>query len=326
MTTLPQPLTEAEAGLKNAVAGEGVRATQVNILRSIAGYAELTKVRVTSLVMMSAWCGFYLGSLKSGVSSVSWTLVHAVLGIGLVAGGTAALNQVIERDLDALMRRTNRRPLPAGRMSARRAAIFGAATTLLGIAYLALATNALTALLTLATSAAYLGAYTPLKRVSPWCTFVGAFPGAMPPVLGWTAARGWLGWEPLALFAILWVWQFPHFHSIAWLYREDYERARIRMLPVVEHDGRSTAREIILYSLLLIPVSVAPSLLGMSGWIYAGGALALSGIFFWTGARLAALKATPAEPHSKTRARHVLQASVFYLPLLFGLLMLSATP
>jgi heme o synthase len=198
-------------------------------------------------------------------------------------------------------------------------------TAVAGLIYLALGTNALTALLTLATSAAYLGAYTPLKRVSPWCTFVGAFPGAMPPVLGWAAARGSLGWEPLALFAIMWVWQFPHFHSIAWLYREDYDRAHIRMLPVVESDGRSTAREIILYSLLLIPVSAAPTMLRMSNWVYAAGALVLSAIFFWTGARLAALKASPAEPHSKTRARHVLQASVFYLPLLFGLLMLSAT-
>src|SRR5262249_53365414 len=155
-------------------------------------YAELIKLRVTSLVMMTAWCGFYLASSKSGVSSLSWALVHAVLGIGLVAGGTAALNQVMEREADGQMRRTNRRPVPTGRMSIGHAVLFGLTGMLGGVIYLAWMTTPLTALLTLATSAAYLGVYTPLKKISPICTFLGAFPGAMPPVLGWTAAGGTL--------------------------------------------------------------------------------------------------------------------------------------
>ena len=331
MTTVPQSLPPAESApmLQELAPDQNAfRSASHNLLSLFSDYAQLMKVRVTSLVMMSAWCGFYLAAVKSGVSSVSWELVNALLGIGMVAGGTAALNQVMERDLDARMRRTDRRPLPAGRMSVRHAATFGIVVTLAGLAYLALAANLLTALLALATSAVYLCAYTPLKRVSPVCTFIGAFPGAMPPVLGWTALRGHslnaLGWEPLALFAIVFVWQFPHFHSIAWLYREDYERAGIRMLPVVQDDGRSTVREIIAYSLLLIPVSMAPVWLHMSGRIYLVGAFVLSAMFYWSGQRLASLKLAPVAAQSKARARQVLQASVFYLPLLFALLMLNA--
>jgi protoheme IX farnesyltransferase len=331
MTTVPQSLPPADSAqvLAELSSEHSVSRNLVNLW---ADYAQLVKVRVTSLVMMSAWCGFYLAAVKSGVSSVSWSLLHALLGVGMVAGGTAALNQVMERDLDARMRRTDRRPLPAGRMSVRHALAFGIIVTFAGLAYLALASNILTAMLALATSAAYLGAYTPLKRVSPICTFIGAFPGAMPPVLGWAALRGHslstsfsdLGWEPLALFAIVFVWQFPHFHSIAWLYREDYERAGIRMLPVVESDGRSTVRQIIVYSLLLIPVSMAPTWLHMSGRVYLIGAFLLSALFYWSGQRLASLKLAPVAAQSKIRARQVLQASVFYLPLLFALLMLNA--
>lgn len=293
-------------------------------LGRLLDYAELVKVRVTSLVMMTAWCGFYLAAVRSGVTSLSWTLLHAVLGIGLVAGGTAALNQVVERESDGLMRRTSRRPLPARRMGALHAATFGVLTASGGIAYLAWATNPLTALLALATAGAYLGIYTPLKKVSPICTFLGAFPGAMPGVLGWTAAGGKLGWEALALFAIVFCWQFPHFFSIAWLYREDYEEARIRMLPVVEPDGRSTARAVVLYSLALIPVSLAPVFLHMAGRIYFAGALLLGAAFLWAGVRLAALRLPATSPQSKPRARQLLQASVIYLPLLFALMMLNA--
>jgi protoheme IX farnesyltransferase len=193
-----------------------------------------------------------------------------------------------------------------------------------GSEYLAFTTNLTTAFLTAATAAVYLGAYTPLKKVHPLCTFVGAFPGAMPPVLGWTAIRGRLDWDALVLFAILFFWQFPHFHSIAWLYREDYERAGIRMLPVVEPDGRSTARSVLLYSAALIPATVAPTLMGMSGRIYVAGALVLGLAFFWTGARLARIKLPATAAQSKRYARQVLQASVFYLPLLFALMMLNA--
>ena len=287
-------------------------------------YAELMKARVTSLVMMSAWCGYYLAAINMNVPRLSWTMFHAVMGIGIVAGGTAAMNQVIERKIDVFMKRTSRRPLPMGRMSTLHAAMVGVVTIVGGLAYLAVTTNWMTALLTAATSATYLGAYTPLKRKSPICTFIGAFPGAMPAVLGWAAVKPSLGWEPLVLFGIMFLWQFPHFHSIAWLYREDYERAGIRMLPVVNSDGRSTAREIIAYSLLLIPVSLAPTWLHMSGRVYLVGALALGVAFYAFGHRLAALKLAATEARSKAPARHLLQASVFYLPLLFALMMLNA--
>jgi protoheme IX farnesyltransferase len=286
-------------------------------------YAELIKLRVTTLIVMTAWCGYYFGAQKSGVSSLSWGLFHALLGIGLVSGGTAALNEVMERDIDGLMRRTAQRPLPAGRMSLLHATIVGVLMTLGGALYLGLALNPLTGWLSLATSAIYLAAYTPLKKVHPICTFVGAFPGAMPGVLGWTAARGRLEWGALVMFAIVFFWQFPHFFSIAWLYREDYEGGGIRMLPVVEPDGKSTARRILLYSVGLIPISLLPTLLGMSGKLYFVGALFMSVALFYFGFRLASFKLAPNTARSKQRARHLLQATVVYLPLLFALMMLN---
>ncbi len=289
----------------------------------IGDYAQLIKARVTTLIIMTAWCGYYFGALKLGVSSVSWTLLHALLGIGLVSGGTAAMNEVLERDLDALMRRTSRRPLVTGTMSVTHATVVSLVMIVGGGVYLALATNLLTAALTLLTSVIYLGVYTPLKKVGPLCTFVGAFPGAMPPVLGWVAIRGRLDWEALVLFAILFFWQFPHFHSIALLYREDYERANIRMLPVVEPDGRSTARAIMLYSIALIPVTLAPTLFGMAGKTYFAGAFILGlGVFYFS-LDIWRAKLAPARPQAKVMARHLLQATVFYLPLLFALMMIN---
>ena len=286
-------------------------------------YAELTKLRVTTLIVMTAWCGYYFGALKSGVSSLSWGLFHALLGIGLISGGTAALNEVMEHDTDGRMRRTALRPLPAGRMSFTHAALVGVLLTVGGALYLGLALNSLTGWLALATAFVYLVAYTPIKKLHPVCTFVGAFPGAMPGVLGWTAARGRLEWGALVMFAIVFFWQFPHFFSIAWLYREDYAAGRIRMLPVVEPDGRSTARRIVLYSMGLIPVSLVPSFLGMSGKIYFAGALALGLSLFGFAARLAALNLPLNTARSKQRARQLLQATVFYLPLLFALMMIN---
>lgn len=286
-------------------------------------YGDLTKSSVTSLIVMTAWCGFYFGAFKSGTSSLSWTLLHALLGIGLASGGTAALNEVMEREIDGHMRRTQTRPLPSGRMSLAHAMAVGILMTVGGSLYLALTTNWLTGALTFATSVVYLGVYTPLKKVHPVCTFVGAFPGAMPGVLGWTAARGRIEWQAVVLFAIVFCWQFPHFFSIAWLYREDYERGSIRMLPVVADDGKSTLREILLYSVLLIPVSVLPSFLGMSGRIYLWGAVVLGIALLYCGFRLARLQMPPTKPQSKARARQLLQATVFYLPLLFALMMIN---
>jgi len=299
-----------------------LRRQAASVLRD---YAELMKARVTTLIVMTAWCGYFFGSQKAGVSSLNWGLLHALLGIGLVSSGTAALNEVMEREVDANMRRTAMRPLPAGRMSLLHATVVGLVATLGGSIYLAYFTNPLTGLLTFMTSLVYLAAYTPLKRVSPICTFVGAFPGAMPGVLGWTAARGQLEWGTLILFAILFVWQFPHFFSIAWLYREDYAQGGIRMLPVVEEDGRSTARRILIYSLILIPLSTLPSLFGMAGKIYLVGAVILGIALFYFGARLALLKLPLNNPRSKMLARHVLQATVIYLPLLFALMMGNAS-
>jgi len=286
-------------------------------------YAELTKMRVTTLVVLTAWCGYYFGCVKSGIPSLSWGLFHALLGIGLVSGGTAALNEVMEYDVDGRMRRTAQRPLPTGRMSVLHATLVGMAMTVGGALYLDVTLNALTGTLALVTAFVYLAAYTPLKKVHPVCTFVGAFPGAMPGVLGWTAGRGQFEWEALALFAIVFFWQFPHFFSIAWLYREDYAAGQIRMLPVVQPDGKSTARRILIYSLLLVPVSLSPTFLGMSGRAYLIGAALLDVALLYVGWRLIVLHAPLSAPRSKQRARQLLQATVFYLPLLFVLMMLS---
>ena len=287
-------------------------------------YSELVKARVTTLIVMTTWCGFYMGAAKAGVSSVSWTLLHALLGVGLAAGGTAALNEAFERDLDARMHRTAARPLVTGRMSMAQGVTLGLAMVLGSSLYLALTTNWLAAALTFATSAVYLLAYTPMKQVHPVCTFIGAFPGAMPPLLGWAAARGRLDGQAFILFAIVFFWQFPHFHSIAWLYRDDYERAGIRMLPVVESDGRSTGREILGYLGALLLTTMAAAAAGIAGRIYLAGALLLGIGFFWFGWRLAASNLPPQTAESRRRARHLLQASVIYLPLLLALLILNA--
>ena len=306
-----------------SIASPPLPVSRTSILALVRDYAELTKARVTSLVVLTAWCGYYFGCLKAGTSSLSLDLVHALLGIGMVAGGTAALNEVLEHDIDGNMRRTARRPLPTGRMSLMHASIVGFGLTVGGAVYLGIALNALTGWLSLLTAAVYLAAYTPLKRIHPVCTFVGAFPGAMPGVLGWTAARGHLDWGAVAMFAIVFVWQFPHFFSIAWLYRDDYAAGGIRMLPVVEPDGRSTALRILLYSIALVPVSMMPSWTGMAGSIYLVGAPLLSLSMLGVSLRLVRLDAVPSSPQSKARARQLLQASVIYLPLLFVLMMLN---
>ncbi|MFZ3265042.1 MAG: heme o synthase [Terriglobales bacterium] len=287
-------------------------------------YAELTKARITTLIVLTAWCGYFFGAHRAGVSSWSIGLLHALLGIALVSSGTAALNEVIEARVDARMRRTATRPLPSGRMSRAHALTVGLALTLGGSAYLAVFSNPLTGLLVFLTALVYLAAYTPLKKVSPMCTFVGAFPGAMPVALGWTAVRGRIEIETLILFAIMFVWQFPHFLSIAWLYREDYAEGEIRMLPVVDSNGKSTVWRILAYSAALIPVSVLPVALGMAGRIYLVGAILMGAMLFRVsmGMALTQLPATAAA--SKPPARRLLQATIFYLPALFALMMINA--
>ena len=286
-------------------------------------YSELVKARVTTLVIVTAACGFYLGARKGGFSSLSWQLLAAMIGVGLVSGGTAALNEVMEKDVDARMSRTARRPLPAGRMSLKHGTIVGLLLTLGGSVYLGLTTNWLTGALALLTATVYLAIYTPLKQISPVCTTIGAFPGAMPGVLGWTAARGRLDMEALVLFAIVFFWQFPHFFAIAWLYRDDYARGGVRMMPVVESDGRRTSRRILFYSIALIPVSLLPFFVRMSGTYYLVGAVILGLSFLYFGLRLTQSRLQPSVGVSKRLARQLLQASVIYLPLLFALMMIN---
>ncbi len=276
-------------------------------------YLELTKPSITWLILMSTGVGYVFGA----GGSWNWLLIlHTLIGTGLIASGTAALNQWAEWRSDALMRRTLARPIPSGRVTPSRALAFGAAIAALGFAELALAVNPLTGLLGLFTLASYLFIYTPLKSRSPHATTIGAVPGAMPPLIGYAAASGTLTAEAFVLFAILFLWQFPHFQSIAWMYRDDYARAGIRMLPVVEPDGASTARQILAASVVLIPVSLLPSILNMSGWIYAIGALTLGVAFLYAGWRVASEK-------TLVRARGVLMTSIVYLPVLYGLMVLD---
>ena len=295
-----------------------------NFVSRVRDYAELTKARVTILIVLTAWCGYFLGAHKLGVSSWSLGLVHALLGVALVASGTAALNEVLESSVDARMRRTAQRPVPSGRMTRAHAATVGLALTLGGSAYLAIYANLLTGLSVFLTSLVYLSVYTPLKTVTPMCTFVGAFPGAMPVVLGWTAARGKMEVETLILFAIMFVWQFPHFLSIAWLYREDYEQGDIRMLPVVDSDGKSTVWRILAYSGALIPVSILPVALGMAGRVYLIGAILMGAALFRVSMGMAYPQLPATAPASKPSARRLLRATIIYLPVLFALMMANS--
>jgi protoheme IX farnesyltransferase len=287
-------------------------------------YAELTKARITMLIVLTAWCGYFFGAHRMGVSSWSLGLIHALFGIALVSSGTAALNELLESEVDARMRRTALRPLPSGRMTRAHAAAVGLTLTLGGSVYLAIYTNLLTGTLVFLTSLVYLAAYTPLKKISPVCTFVGAFPGAMPVVLGWTAARGRIEPETLILFAIMFVWQFPHFLSIAWLYREDYAQGDIRMLPVVDSDGKSTVWRILAYSAALIPVTLLPVAFGMAGRIYLVGAILMGFALFRVSMGMAYPQLPATAPASKPSARRLLRATIIYLPALFALMMVNS--
>jgi heme o synthase len=234
-------------------------------------FIELTKPRITSLILVCTAVGYFFGC-RSSLPLL--TLFHVLLGTGLMASGTSALNQCLEVNSDARMFRTRNRPIPAGRLRLGDAISFGVLLSVTGFAALWFGANPLAATLGLFTLLSYLFLYTPLKRRSPACTTVGALPGAMPPLIGYAAASGRLDVKALALFLILFVWQFPHFYAIAWMYREDYARGGIRMLPVVEPDGESTARRIVVCSLLLLGTSLVPRFLGMTGSIYVTTAIA----------------------------------------------------
>ena len=276
----------------------------------IADYAELAKPRITLMVVLTTAAGYYLGADGSFDLLV---LLHALLGTGVIASAASALNQVLERDSDARMLRTRGRPLPAGRMETSVATAFGVVLAVAGSAYLALAVNLLTAAIGAATLLLYVLVYTPLKRRSSLCTIVGAVPGALPPVMGWTAATDTLSAEAWMLFAILFFWQLPHFLAIAWNYREDYARGGQPMLSVEDPHGGSTARQIVLYCMALLPVSLAPSLVHLTGALYFYGALALGVAYLAAGVHAA-------RERSHAAAVLLLRVSVIYLPALLGLM------
>jgi len=274
---------------------------------------ELTKPRITQLVLLTTAAGFYAGA-RGRVDL--WLLAHTLVATALVAGGTNALNQLRERDVDARMRRTQGRPLPSGRLSARAAAWFASAISVAGIAYMAVAVNWLTAGLAALTLASYVFLYTPLKRTTSLNTLIGAVPGALPIVGGWTAAGGRLDVAAASLFWILFLWQLPHFLALAWIYREDYARGGLAMLAVEDPTGRRTSWMVLLYALALVPVSLVPTLVGVTGSLYFFGALTLSLGYALAGAGMAL--ATSAK-----RAWWVFFVSIVYLPALLILVVLD---
>jgi protoheme IX farnesyltransferase len=275
-----------------------------------ADFVALTKPRVVLMVLVTTLMGYDV-ALTGPADYLR--MIHLLIGSLLAAGGTLALNQYRERDLDARMDRTRARPLPAGRLQPLEAWLFGVALTLVGTAYLAALVNPLVALVTLATTILYLFAYTPLKRRTPLCTLVGAVAGALPPVAGWAGARGDVAPGAWVLFAILFLWQLPHTLAIARLYRDDYARAGVRVLPVVDPDGASTERQVVLSCVALVTVSLLPAVAGWTGPIYLAGALVLGLAFSAVGVEQALVP-------SPRAARHVLLASLIYLPLLLGLM------
>ena len=278
-------------------------------------YIQLTKPRITWLILMSTGVGYFFGAMDGWTWSV---LLHTLLGTAFIASGTAALNQWWEREADKKMVRTQNRPLPAERLHPTRALIFAIVLSAIGFAELSLGANPLTGLLGLFTLASYLFVYTPLKKRTPHATTIGAIPGAMPPLIGYAAAHGTLTAQGWALFAILFLWQFPHFYAIAWMYKDDYSKAGIKMLPVVDPSGDSTVRQILFYSLALIPISLLPRYLGMSGNVYLVGALILGAIYFYSGVLVA-------RELNRAKARRVLLVSIVYLPVLYGLMMADRT-
>lgn len=273
-------------------------------------YVALAKPRLNGLVVASAVAGY---AMAGGDTSDVVRLCCTMAGTGLVAGGASAFNQLLERDSDGLMRRTRLRPLPDGRLQPSDALIFGSALSILGLAILAIGVNMLSAAVALATLASYAVIYTPLKRRTSFATVIGAIPGALPPVIGWAAGRGGLSQGAWVLFGIVFLWQLPHFLAIAWIYREDYARAGLPMLPVIEPDGRSTARQAVVYSAALLPLAMAPTLLGMTGTAYFIGAFALTVALLTLAVRFAGSRSTPA-------ARQLFYGSILYLPLLWILM------
>jgi heme o synthase len=293
-----------------------VRTAELTLTSRANAYVTLTKPDVSFLVLITTAAGYYMGVR----GPVNWLhMIHTIFGTMLIAAGTAALNHYIERDSDRYMRRTASRPLPSGLLQPREALLFGLALAAGGAIDLYISAGILASSLGVATSASYLLAYTPLKRKTVWATFVGAFPGAIPPMIGWVAATGSLDRGAWLLFAILFLWQFPHFHAIAWMYREDYARAGILMLPVVDPQGTRTFRQIVLFAVALVGVSLLPALMGLAGILYFFGALvtstALVQVCLWA-----------AGNRTNSRAKWLMHATVLHIPVLLGLMVVDKIP
>jgi len=284
--------------------------------RSLASVlADLIKARLTTLVLLTTLVGFYIG-WRGPMNFL--LLFHLLAGTALVASGASALNQLLERDYDAKMRRTQNRPLPSGRLLPTTVMLFGGATSTAGLMYLALAVNLLTSVIAAVTLVSYLFIYTPLKRVTWLNTAIGAVPGALPPMMGWTAARGELSGEGWALFAILAFWQMPHFFSIAWIYRDEYAKAGFKMLPVVDPEGVRTGQQAVSHALALLIVSLCPVLFKMAGSCYLAAALVLGAGYLWCAIQFSRQLRFARAELTLTRARQLFLASIIYLPLLLA--------
>jgi protoheme IX farnesyltransferase len=303
MTAKPAPAPSSSA--------VPVSLPSVGISTRFADFLSLTKPRLNLLVLVTTIVAYYLGAREGAPFS---ELLHTVVGTALVAGGASALNQIWEKRTDALMRRTRLRPIPALRLSSAEGLRFGATLSAAGLVQLWWGVNALSAAVALLTLVTYVLCYTPLKLRTSLSTIVGAVPGALPAVIGWVAATGRWSIEAWVLFAIVFMWQMPHFLAIAWMYRDDYARAGIPLLPVLEPDGRSTGRQAMLYTAALLPVSLLPTLVGLAGAAYLTGALVLAAVLFWLALEFAVTRSVPA-------ARRLFVATILYLPLLWAVLL-----
>jgi len=299
--------------MMDAVTASLEKPKDLSIGEKASAFVELTKPRIAFLLVLTSAAGFYLGSPGSFNAAL---FVNSMVAIAMLAFGVATLNQYIERQLDTLMDRTATRPLPTQRLSPVEALVFGLVLCIAAELYLLFAVNGLTAILGLVVIAGYVLLYTPLKTRTSASTAIGAIPGALPPLMGWTAAANDITLGAWALFVMQFLWQFPHFLAIAWMYREQYAKAGILMLPVVEPSGRLTARQIVLFTVMLVPVSLAPFFLHFAGMIYLIGATALGLGFLW-------ISVSAARAKTNDKARILLLASVIYLPILFILLVLD---
>ena len=293
----------------------------------LSDYFILTKPRVSLMVIITAGAGFYLGCLRSGIPPFTWALVKALFGIALVTAGSSALNQALERATDRHMPRTAFRPMAQYRIGLAHGLVFGFLLVCAGSIYLALATNLITGSLTLLTAVGYVGIYTPLKRFTTLNTFIGAFPGALPPLIGWTASRGLIEWPGIALFAILFVWQFPHFMAIGWMYRSDYAKAGIRVTSTqqpISWAAKSSVIQALFYAILMFPVTLWTTFLHVTGKPYAIAAILLDAWYLYATIGFARITRNPEAPENRNLARNLLKVSVMHLPLLLLAMMLNA--